>query len=227
MNRNGIILGGGSSIPKNPTLGGGTGTFEIKFDTNKTYQPVAQTGTITFTKAATGNIPGVKILIPIDSDGSSIGKPSDWVGPINLPSNKRSYIMFSYEANGEVLVSTPSDWVIDLKAPENITGYPAISTITNTGFTVETNLNEEGTTYFVVIADGGTKPSDDQIEAGQDSTGAAALASDSIAVSAANTVYTSIVNTLTASTAYDIWVISKDTSGNRNTSVKLDATTTV
>ena len=67
------------------------------------------------------------------------------------------------------------------------------------------------TTYFVVYASGGATPTGAQIVAGQDSTGAAALASGSQAFGALGvSTFATAVTTLTASTAYVIAFVDFD-----------------
>ena len=106
---------------------------------------------------------------------------------------------------------------------------PAVSSVTASGFTPTASIDEGGTIYYVVVADGATAPSVAQVMAGQDSTGSAALASASSAV--ATSPYTSsfsAITSLSANTGYDVYFVAKDdeSTPNAQTSVtKIDVTT--
>ena len=72
---------------------------------------------------------------------------------------------------------------------------------------MQVKLDEPGTVYFVVVANGDAAPSSSQVKQGQNSGGAAALCSGTIAVTAANTQFTGAANSgLAASTPYDVYV---------------------
>ena len=114
----------------------------------------------------------------------------------------------------------------DTTAPSYSVNYPIVNTITSDGFTIRTSLNEAGTTYFVVVADGSAAPTSVQVKAGQNSAGTAAIKSGSIAVAAATTEYTSVVTALASSTAFDVYLASQDTAGNLQAApTKFDVTT--
>jgi hypothetical protein len=99
----------------------------------------------------------------------------------------------------------------------------SITGVGSTAFNLSTTTNETATTYFVVVADAATAPSVEQIKLGQDSTGSAAL----ISGNDTGISITQLVSGATASTAYDVYFVARDTSGNDQASVtKLDVTTT-
>jgi len=106
---------------------------------------------------------------------------------------------------------------------------PAVSSVTASGFTPTASIDEGGTIYYVVVADGATAPSVAQVIAGQDSTGSAALASASAAV--ATSPYTSsfsAITSLSANTAYDVYFAAKDDESTANVQAsvtKVDVTT--
>ncbi|WP_204561551.1 autotransporter-associated beta strand repeat-containing protein, partial [Azospirillum palustre] len=103
----------------------------------------------------------------------------------------------------------------------------AASGSTSTGFSLSTSLNEAGTVYYVIVADGATAPTSAQIKAGQDSTGSAALKSGSSAATTGSFDSSfSAVTGLTAGTAYDVYFVAEDTLGNLMASpTKVDAST--
>ena len=55
---------------------------------------------------------------------------------------------------------------LDLTAPSWTSGYPLVDTVTSSGFTVRASIDEAGTAYYVVVADGASAPSAAQIKAG-------------------------------------------------------------
>jgi uncharacterized repeat protein (TIGR02059 family) len=116
----------------------------------------------------------------------------------------------------------------DLAAP-TFDVAAAMSSVTASGFKPTASIDEGGTIYYVVVADGATAPSVAQVMAGQDSTGSAALASASSAV--ATSPYTSsfsAITSLSANTGYDVYFVAKDdeSTPNAQTSVtKVDVTT--
>ncbi|WP_448698342.1 MBG domain-containing protein [Mucilaginibacter sp. AW1-3] len=118
----------------------------------------------------------------------------------------------------------------DVTPPVNATNYPKANNVTSTTVDVVSNLNETGTTYYVVIPTSGTAPTTvAQVKAGQDGNGNTATASGSFSVPTANTDATKTITGLTASTAYNIYVVSQDAAGTPNLQAAfstLNATTT-
>ncbi|MFH0974709.1 MAG: hypothetical protein V1874_02880 [Spirochaetota bacterium] len=117
------------------------------------------------------------------------------------------------------------DIVIDTTAPANTAGYPAADTATATGFTVKAMINENGTAYYEVLANGAGAPSSAQVKAGVDASGSAALKSGSIALTA-GTEGSSAVTGLSGNTDYDVFVVAEDSVQNIQASpVKVDIKT--
>jgi autotransporter-associated beta strand protein len=115
----------------------------------------------------------------------------------------------------------------DVAGPVWAGGYPLADTATASGFTAKAKTDESGTVYYVVVADGATAPSAEQIAAGQDSTGSAALAAGSFALTAA-TETSAVVSDpdLLSNTPYDVYFAPRDTYANAGTVAKADVTTT-
>ena len=110
------------------------------------------------------------------------------------------------------VTSTPAD-----TTPPTFDVAPSVSSITSSGFTPSASIDEAGVIYYVVIADGSSVPSASQVKAGQDSTGSAALASDSAIVS--SMPFTSGFSTITSlpgNTAYDVYFVAEDDEGTPN-----------
>jgi autotransporter-associated beta strand protein len=115
----------------------------------------------------------------------------------------------------------------DTTPPTWTATWPKADTATSSGFTARARINEAGTAYFVVVPDAATAPSVAQIIAGTDASNAPALASGSI-VLAANTENSSVVSTLSASTAYDVYFVAQDDESTPNVQLaatKVDVTT--
>jgi hypothetical protein len=105
----------------------------------------------------------------------------------------------------------------DITPPVNVAGFPKIDTILSDGFDFSSKINETGTTYFVVLAAGSSKPSPAQIIAGLDSNENTALQADLLLVTDETIVYTKNITGLTLGTSYEVYSISKDTFGNIQT----------
>ncbi|NQX37693.1 gliding motility-associated C-terminal domain-containing protein [Pedobacter steynii] len=114
----------------------------------------------------------------------------------------------------------------DVTAPVNTAGYPKMGTIGNTTLELISNINEDGTTYYVLIPATGTAPTTTaQIKAGLDGNGIAALKSG-LMVNTANTDATQTITGLVASTAYNIYLVASDATSNTQTAISiLNATT--
>jgi hypothetical protein len=101
---------------------------------------------------------------------------------------------------------------------------PSLSSVSASGAQLSVNLNEEGTAYYVVVADGASAPTADQVKAGQDSTSSAATASGSITTS--GTSGSTTISGLEDGTSYDVYVVAQDSVANLQTSpTQLNLTT--
>ncbi len=116
----------------------------------------------------------------------------------------------------------------DVTSPTFNATYPIVNTVSATSFTVRTNLDEVGKTYFVVLPSGATAPSSAQVKAGQNASGVtvAINMAGTINVTLTATEFTSAVSGLSPSTAYDIYVVAEDNVPNLQTSpTKVSVTT--
>ena len=113
----------------------------------------------------------------------------------------------------------------DVTPPVTTATYPKTTTVTTTSVDFVNNINEAGTTYYVLALTGSTAPSPAQVKAAQDGTGAAALKSGSFA-NTANTDASASITGLTIGTAYTLYLVAQDAAGNLQTTVAtVDATT--
>ncbi|MDY3205019.1 MAG: DUF4347 domain-containing protein, partial [Arcobacter sp.] len=105
---------------------------------------------------------------------------------------------------------------------------PSASNVSSTTLDLSASLNEAGTIYYVVVANGATAPSVAQVLAGQDSSGATALKSGNSDVTTSPFDGTFNITGLSANTAYDIYVVAQDDEGTPNvmaSAIKVDVTT--
>ncbi|MBT3293674.1 MAG: hypothetical protein HN919_19940 [Verrucomicrobia bacterium] len=103
----------------------------------------------------------------------------------------------------------------DTTAPAWVTDWPKVDTESAEGALSRAQINEAGTAYYVVLADGATAPDSTEVKAGTGDGGAAALASGSISLTASNEV-TDAFSGLSASTAYDVYFVAEDDEGTPN-----------
>ncbi len=124
----------------------------------------------------------------------------------------------------DVLTNTAGD-----VAPPTFTAtYPIVNNLSATFFTVRTNLDELGKTYFVVLPAGAAAPSSAQVKAGQDGSGTPVAGSLTgiINVTSAATEFTSQVTGLSPSTGYDVYIVAEDNVPNLQTNpTKVSVTT--
>ncbi len=116
---------------------------------------------------------------------------------------------------------------IDVTPPVTEAGYPKTTNIFGDGFDFSNKLNELGKTYYVLLPGGSATPTIAQIKAGLDANNAAALQSGFLDITDKTQEYVKSFAGLTLSTAYSVFSVSEDSSGNVQTSVvQVDATTT-
>ena len=118
-------------------------------------------------------------------------------------------------------------FVLDTSTLAFASGYPKTANVTHNALDLLAKTNKNGKAYYVVLADGAIAPTAAQVKAGQDSTGNAVAADKKgdFALTA-NTEASANVTGLAASTAYDIFVIAEDASGNLTAVAKFDVSTT-
>ena len=113
----------------------------------------------------------------------------------------------------------------DVTPPVTTASYPKTSNATITSVDLINNINEAGTTYYVLLPSGSTAPTPAQVKAGLNATGTAAFKSGSFA-NAANVEASATVTGLTAGTTYTFYAVAQDVAGNLQTTVAtVDATT--
>ena len=201
----------------------------------------SQTAAIVFTYDFTGAVEGATRVLEITSNGDDITVPTGVAksGFLNnnsttllsvdenviTPENGKTYQFIFWYVNGYVnIVIIDSEFITVDTNPPVYTVAPAITNLGSTSFDVTATINEIGTTYTVVLADGATAPTPAEVKAGTGSGGAAVEGSGNQADSGSGVTIS--ITGLTASTNYDVYVVSEDDSGNIQAAVTALAAST-
>ncbi|NLD63911.1 MAG: DUF5017 domain-containing protein, partial [Bacteroidales bacterium] len=113
----------------------------------------------------------------------------------------------------------------DNTAPAFSAGFPTVSNINATQADLEVSMDEAGTAYFVVVPDGATAPTVDEVVAGTNYGTVTLIANGTIDVTAGGGTYTAAITGLTDKTDYDIYVVAEDdedTPNRQTESAKVD-----
>ncbi|WP_281560773.1 Ig-like domain-containing protein [Thalassomonas sp. RHCl1] len=102
----------------------------------------------------------------------------------------------------------------DTTPPTFENGTPSIGSETGTGATVSADLDEDGTVYYVVVADGAAAPSVSEVKAGTGSGGSGQLAAGNFTTT--GTTGNEAFGGLSDNTAYDLYVVAEDDEGTPN-----------
>lgn len=111
--------------------------------------------------------------------------------------------------------------------PPTFDSSPAVSSVTTSGFTVGASINEGGDIYYVVVADGATAPTSANVIAGTGNGSAAVTSGNETGLSTPFTTSLAVTS-LSAGTAYDVYVVARDDEGTPNlqaSATKIDVTT--
>ena len=104
---------------------------------------------------------------------------------------------------------------------------PSSSNITSTGFTLNTDIDEAGTIYYVIVTDGATAPTSIDVKNGDAGGcgGFSLVTSGNAAVTTGDFTHDFNVSGLTINTGYDVYVVAEDTAGNLQVNpTKIDVT---
>ena len=150
---------------------------------------------------------------------------------IYTPSNFGGTDNFTYQVNsgGKSDTYNITVTVTDDTAPSFESSTPSYySSVTQTGFTLTTDIDEAGDIFYVVLADGAVAPISSDVVNGTGNGGAAAVTSDNASVTTGGFINSFSVTGLTAGTDYDVYVVARDDEGSPNlqgSPTKLDVTT--
>jgi hypothetical protein len=107
----------------------------------------------------------------------------------------------------EAVTDIPS---ADITAPVFSAGYPKVENIDATQADLAVSLDEAGTAYYVVVPDGSTAPTVEEVVAGTDYGTVTLTSHGTIGVIAGGTPYSETITGLTDKTDYDIYVVAED-----------------
>ncbi len=116
----------------------------------------------------------------------------------------------------------------DTQPPVWTAGYP-MTVVRDDKAIVRVNMDEPGTAYAIAVPAGATAPTSQEVKAGADYNGVTVVSGGSVQIANANEEYIFVLNGLTPSTAYDIWVVAEDDEATPNLQsdpVKFSVTTT-
>ncbi|MEE1943826.1 gliding motility-associated C-terminal domain-containing protein [Pedobacter sp. KR3-3] len=204
---------GTSSAAQNYTLGGSNLTSNVSVNATIPYE-ISKNGTtfstsISFTATEAMASPTVYVRFSPTANGLANGT-------LTNASNGATDVNISLSGTGVTGDVTP---------PTTAATYPKRTAVTTTSVDFANNINEAGTTYYVLALAGGTTPTPAQVKAAQDGTGSAALKSGSF-TNIANTDASASISGLAVGTAYTLYVVAQDNAGNLQTTVaSIDATT--
>jgi len=102
---------------------------------------------------------------------------------------------------------------------------PASANVASTSLDITATLNEAGTVYAVAVSDGATAPTSAEVSSAQTSGGGSPVSNGNTAASS-GTQASLTLSGLTAGTAYDVYVVAKDSAGNLQASPTLVNITT-
>jgi gliding motility-associated-like protein len=132
------------------------------------------------------------------------------------------------DANGNSVTDTAIVTVEDITSPTFETGTPSSSLIVQTGFALATDIDEAGTIYYVVVADGATAPTPSEVKAGTGAAGTGEITTGNAVVDSGGFINNFSVTGLSAATAYDVYVVAEDDESTPNlqaSPTKIDVTT--
>ncbi|WP_288342537.1 Calx-beta domain-containing protein [uncultured Roseivirga sp.] len=106
--------------------------------------------------------------------------------------------------------------VVDDTAPVFENSTPSAASIGGTGFTLNTDIDEAGDVFYVVLLDGATQPTSAEVVSGTGNGGAVAVTSGNASVNSGGFSNAFSVTGLTSETAYDVYVVARDDEGSPN-----------
>ena len=94
--------------------------------------------------------------------------------------------------------------------PPGFDTAPTATSITGTGFTLNTDIDEEGEIAYVVLPDGAAAPTSAEVISGTGSGGGSPITSGDAVVNSGDFSHAFSVSGLSSETAYDVYVVAQD-----------------
>ena len=206
---------------------------------NHKLRKISATGEVTTIATDTADfsfLKGVGIdaagTIYITDDYSKIQKITRGTTLIGSPTNtevgSHNVALKVSDGKGGTTTQSFTITVNDVTAPLFEDSTPSSASIASTSFTLNTDIDEAGTIYYVVVADGATAPTSAEVKAGTGNSGSGQVTSANVAISTGSFTNAFSVTGLTSETAYDVYVVVEDDEGTPNlqaSPTKIDITT--
>jgi hypothetical protein len=132
------------------------------------------------------------------------------------------YVLYTDDAGRLQVISYKT--TADTAAPVNSSGFPRVTGVNASGFTVEATVDESASIFYVAVDNGSTAPTSAEVIAGANYGGVTVWAAGNFAV-LPNSMNSRAVTGLTAGTEYDVYVVARDREGNSSSPVLIDVTT--
>ncbi len=116
----------------------------------------------------------------------------------------------------------------DSTAPTFDNSTPSQNSIDHQQVVINVDINEGGKAYAVVVANGAAAPTSANVKAGQANGGGVAVSTGNVTLNSGAFSGTITLTGLSASTAYDVYVVAEDDEGTPNlqaSAIKVDITT--
>ncbi|HAS46575.1 MAG TPA: hypothetical protein DCS93_39195, partial [Microscillaceae bacterium] len=177
------------------------------------------------TTAAVTNVSGSGTTYDVTVNGGNLNNLNGTVS-LGIASGHDIVDAIGIALTNTTPTGTNQTYVIDNAPPVFENSTPNTSGVTQTGFTLNIDMNEAGAAYFVVVADGAAAPTSANVRNGQANGGGAPITADNSTINTGAFVDNLSATGLTPNTAYDVYVVLEDALGNRQASpTKLDVTT--
>jgi len=143
---------------------------------------------------------------------AAVANIANWVG------NNSSYTAPTGSFTITSADDTPPVWAATYPFMDNLLAYSG---------DLNVNMDETGTVYFVVLADGSDAPTSEEVKAGVDYGTVTILYPDNFEYVEADADQVFVIRGAESATSYDIYVVAEDESGNlQSVPVLLEVTTT-
>ncbi|MGW8123546.1 Ig-like domain-containing protein [Roseivirga echinicomitans] len=135
-------------------------------------------------------------------------------------------ISYTFKDGGGNPIGTFTDTRIKDTGLPSFDVAPTSSNITDNSFDLNVDMNEAGKVYYVIVADGATAPTVDDVKAGNANGGGTPATSGNTSVTTGSFSHTFNITDLSSATEYDVYAIVEDVVGNLVNAVsKIDITT--
>jgi len=192
--------------PANQLGGGAAGFYHGSLDEFRIWSFAKTSAQIqqTMTSALSGKEDSLKMYYDFDQVMNNAIQ--------DLSGNSFHGVLANFNS-AEVLIQSGA--MGDSFAPYFETG-PSATDIYSAKFTINADLSEKGTVYYVVMPNGSGAPSSAEVKAGTGASGAVAVTSGSLETTSGAHTATILVSGLSSVTNYDVYVVAEDDESTPN-----------